>query len=99
MIWPSGSIVPMEPSGPKRFCWTPRRRKWTTLVDRYRDELRRSATFKWRPCNSARRRCALSACDRVFLINMITKGYFTLRLQLIAGTITAVALLVLLGGP
>ena len=33
------------------------------------------------------------------LCNAITRGYFSLRLQLIAGTITAMALLVLLGGP
>ena len=42
---------------------------------------------------------AVSAWIAFFLVNMITKGYFTLRLQLIAGTITAVAMLVLLGGP
>jgi hypothetical protein len=33
------------------------------------------------------------------LCNAITRGYFSLRLQMIAGTITAIALLVLLGGP
>lgn len=32
------------------------------------------------------------------LLNTITRGYFTLRLRLFAGTITAIALLVILGG-
>jgi hypothetical protein len=72
--------------------------KLNPLVDRYRSELRaRSAQMKAVQFGAAV--LALSAWLVYFLINMITRGYFTLRLQLIAGTITALALLVLLGGP
>jgi hypothetical protein len=68
------------------------------LVDRYRSELRaRSARMTILQLGAAA--IALSAWIVCVLINLITKGYFVLRLQLIAGTITAMALLVLLGGP
>jgi len=70
--------------------------KLNPLIDRYRGELRaRSAQTKTMQAGAAA--IALSAWLAYFLINMITRGYFTLRLQLIAGTITAMALLVLLG--
>jgi len=72
--------------------------KLNPLVDRYRGELRaRSAQMKTLQIGAAL--LALFTWLVYFLANTITRRYFTLRLQLIAGTITAMALLVLLGGP
>lgn len=72
--------------------------KVDALVDGYRNELRvRSCRIEAVQLGSAA--IALFACFACALINMITRGYFTLRLQVIAGTITALALLVLIGGP
>jgi hypothetical protein len=72
--------------------------KLDPLVDRYRSELQaRTATIRSLQVGAVL--LALSTWLAYFLINMLTRGYFTLRLQLIAGTITAMALLVLLGGP
>jgi len=72
--------------------------KVDALVDRYRGELR-ERDARMAAVQFAAAALAISAWIAYFLINVITKGYFTLRLQLIAGTITAVAFLVLLGGP
>jgi hypothetical protein len=72
--------------------------KVDSLVDGYRNELRtRNSRIEAVQFGAAA--IALCACIACALINMITRGYFTLRLQLIAGTITAMALLVLIGGP
>jgi hypothetical protein len=72
--------------------------KLQPLVDRYRSDLsqRRARMTAVRFVAVA---FALSGWIAYLLINAITKGYFTLRLRLAAGTITAAALLVLLGGP
>jgi hypothetical protein len=72
--------------------------KLNPLVDRYRSELR-AGSAKLKTIQFGAAGIALFAWFAYFLINLITRGYFTLRLQLIAGTITALALLVLLGGP
>ncbi|MGD0461186.1 MAG: hypothetical protein ABSB74_01740 [Tepidisphaeraceae bacterium] len=72
--------------------------KVDTLLDRYRGELRASSA-RMTAVQFGAAVLALSAWIACVLLNMITRGYFTLRLQLIAGTMTAVALLVLLGGP
>ncbi|MGD0137935.1 MAG: hypothetical protein ABSD28_03600 [Tepidisphaeraceae bacterium] len=72
--------------------------KLDRLVDRYRGEL--PARRAWMTAvQLGAAALTLSVWIAYLLLNMITKGYFTLRLRLLAATITAVALVVLLGGP
>jgi len=72
--------------------------KLDTLVDRYRGEL--GARRVWMTAvQFGAAALTLSVWIAYLLLNMITRGYFTLRLRLLAATITAVALVVLLGGP
>jgi hypothetical protein len=72
--------------------------KLDPLADRYRAELqaRHQRTAKLQFAALA---LAGSVWMAYLLVNTITKGYFTLRLRLIAGTVTALAFWVLLGGP
>jgi hypothetical protein len=69
-----------------------------TLVDRYRGTLRvrRAALAALRLGAVA---LTLGAWLAYLVLNLLTRGYFTLRLRVAAATITALALLVLLGGP
>jgi hypothetical protein len=72
--------------------------KLDTLVDRYRGDL--AVRRVWMTAvQFGAVALTLSVWIAYLLLNMITKGYFTLRLRLLAATITAVALVVLLGGP
>jgi hypothetical protein len=72
--------------------------KLDPLVDRYRGEL--PARRAWMTAiQFGAAALILSVWSAYLLLNMITKGYFTLRLRLLAATMTAVALVVLLGGP
>ncbi|HEX4056165.1 MAG TPA: hypothetical protein VHX86_18040 [Tepidisphaeraceae bacterium] len=68
------------------------------LVDGYRSELR-TRRARIRAVEFGAGVLTISAWIAYLLLDMMSRGYFTWRLRLIAGTITVAALLVLLGGP